>query len=106
ADEDLVEGLRVPLEDVRVSLVLGERLDQGVERGPFEDGQGIRELEVVEIAEHDDVCETVDCEDLPREMADDGGLLRALQLGGAHGWLEPAHERLIPALRVEVVRYE
>ena len=104
AHEDVIERLGVAFEDERVAIALGKRLDQVVERTRFEGRERGRELEVVEVAQDDHVGARVDREDVLREVAHQPRLLGPLQLRRTRGRLEVAHERLVAALRVEVVR--
>src|SRR5665647_2956577 len=56
AEQDLVEHLAVALEDVGVALLLRQRawqVDDRVGAGPDHDVDGLAELEVVDVTEHD-----------------------------------------------------
>ncbi len=105
AEDDVVEALRVALEHVAVPLVLRERVHQRHKdrRAPDERLNRRRELEVVEVAQNDDLGIRIDGEDRVGEVVDDLGLLEALGLAGQRRRLEAAEEGLVAALGVEVV---
>src|SRR5207302_9039233 len=66
----------------------------------------VRELEVIEVTEHDHVRIGVYHQDLRDEVVLDLRLLVPLALGRSRRWLEVAHQRLIAAFRDEVVGYD
>ena len=68
-----------------------------------EDRDRLRELEVVQVAVDDDVRVRIRSEDLGDEVVDDLRLLVPLHLGDPRGRLEAALQRVVAALRVEVV---
>ena len=102
--QDVVEGLRVALEHVAVALVLGQRVHQVVEHPALQDRDGVRPLEVVEVAVDHDVRVRIVGEDRGDEVVDDLSLLVPLHLRAPRGRLEVALERLVAALGVEMVR--
>ena len=55
AHQNMVERLRVAIELVSVSLTLGQRLDQGMQDPTFERVDGRGKVEVVQVAEDDDL---------------------------------------------------
>jgi hypothetical protein len=103
AHQRVVERLRVAFEHVRVALGGRQRLDESAEAGRLQDADGVGELEVVEISEHDDGGARIDGQDLPHEVGHDLRLLPALGLARAWRRLEAAEQRLIAALGVEVI---
>src|SRR6266545_2404204 len=103
AEQDVVEGLRVALEVVGVALVLREGLDERVQHAGPQGGDGVGELEVVEVAEHHHAGVGVSGVDRGHEVVHDPGLLDALRLGDALRRLEAAEQWLVAALGVEVV---
>ena len=76
-----------------------------MEDGPTrrQDVHRFRELEVVDVTEDDDVGVCIDGEDRVDEVVEDLRLLMALDLGATVRRLEPPEQRLVGALRVEVV---
>src|SRR6266513_1643749 len=104
AHEDVVEGLRVSLEDVAVALLERKGVVKICKAGGLEDVNGVGELEVVQVTEDDDVGIRIDRTDLLNESGLDRRLLVTLHLGRACRRLETSGEGLVAALRVEVVR--
>ena len=103
ADQDLVEHLRVAFEHVRVALRLLEGQEQVLEDVALQDRQRLGELEVVEVPEDDDAGAGVDGVERVHEVVDDLRLCVPLGLRGAVRRLEAAEQRIVAALRVEVV---
>ena len=64
---------------------------------------GVRELEVVQVASHDNIGIRVDRQDTVHKVVDDLRLLEALYLRAERGRLETTEEGLVAAFGVEVV---
>ena len=104
AQQDLVENLRVALEDVRITLVLWQRLDRREELAvPLEDVDGLGELEVIDVSEHDDVGRRIEFKDVVDECVHSRRLAMARTFSEPHRRLVVAHQRLVVVLRTEVV---
>ena len=102
-EQDVVERLRVPFEHVAVALVERQRVHQVGQHAALQDRDRVRPLEVVQVAVDDDFRARVCRLDLRDEVVLDLRLLVPLYLGDSRRRLEAAHQRVVAALRVEVV---
>ena len=100
----MIERLRVSLEDVAVALGKRKRVVQIGEAGGLQTVNGFGEFKVVEVPEDHDVRVRIDRADLLNESGLDRCLLMTPHFGRTCRRLEPSGERLVAALRVEVVR--
>lgn len=66
--QDVIERLRVAVEDERLAVVLGDRLRQIREHAALHRLERVREVEVVEVPEHDDEGIRIDRHDLLDEV--------------------------------------
>src|SRR6058998_3489161 len=97
AEEDVVEHLRVPVEDVCVALALLKGLNQRMEleiTRALQGGQRVRELKVVEVSQDDHVRVGIEGENLADEIPHRLRLGIALRLRSAHRGLETANRGL------------
>ena len=74
-----------------------------MQHAALQDRDRVGELEVVDVAEHDDVGGAVDGEDRVHEVVDDLRLLVPLHLADPRRRLEATEQRIVAALGVEVV---
>jgi hypothetical protein len=95
AEENVVEHLGVALELVAVALVRRQSVHQIVQAGALEDPDGIGELEVVQIAEHDDARSRVRRRDVRDEVGHEVCLLVPLGLRCPRRRLEAAAQRVV-----------
>src|SRR5436309_820833 len=106
AEEDVVEHLRVPVEDVCVALALLKGLNQRMEleiTGALQGGQRVRELKIVEVSQDDHVRVRIEGENLADEIPHHLRLGIALRLRSAHRGLETAKQGIVLGLGLPVV---
>ena len=103
ADQNMIEHLGVAVVDVAVLLSCRQSRDQIGQHTALEDCQRRGELKVVEVAERHDIGVGVESQDGVYEVVDDLRLLVALDLGDQHRRLGKAKQRVVAALRVEVI---
>ena len=112
AHEDVVEGLRVAVEDERVRVplvvarqrvVLGQQVRQDRLRTREDLGQIVGPLEGVEVAQHHDVGVGVLAEEDIDDLVEGTDLRFALGLAGLHERLRAAEDRRRPEARCQVV---
>src|ERR671911_1219584 len=104
AEQDLVQYLRVAFEHIRIALCWRQVLDERVKHAArFEDVHRLGELEVVDVAEDDHVRVRVGGEEICDKAVNDLRLSVASDLAEASRGLRGTEERLVVALRAEVV---
>jgi len=103
ADQQVVELLRVAVVDEAVAVGTGQSLDHVGQHPTFKSGQRRREVEVVEVAQDNDVGFGVAGQYLVGKVVDDLRLGYALNLGGEHRRLHTPKQRVIPTFGFEVV---
>ncbi len=88
-----------------VALAAIQGLNQVVQDGgrTLEDCYCVRELEVVEISQHDNIGVRIGCDDCVDEVVLDLGLMMALHFTDTRRRLEVPEQRIVATLRVEVV---
>src|SRR5690606_15254386 len=103
AHEEVIQYLRVAVEDVGILLVYGQRRNQVGQHTTRHRLYRRREWEIVEVAEHDEIGIGINRQNAVDELVDHLCLLQPLRFRLQYGRLHSSEQRTVATLRVEVV---
>ncbi len=101
--QDVIQDLRVALEQIGVALGEREHLAQVGQLGALQGRDRRREFEIIQVAQYDHIRRGVQGQDLPDEAVDHLALGHALGLCAEHGRLGATEKGIVAGLGLEMV---